>query len=395
MPKSVLLIAGDVSGDIHTALLAQSIRQRHPEWSLHVLGGAHLQKAVADSPGSHSLGDTSGCSAIGIVTASKVYLRCRVFRDDILKFLKTHRVDAVVLCDWGGFNARMLPYFHRLGLPVLYYFPPGSWQRTGSAGLGIARYVTRVATPFSWSAERLNAVGCRADWVGHPLFERVRTPERKRTLRAEFGAAEDQPLIALLPGSRRSEIQILAPCLAETAALLQARRPMHFVAVVPATMEKEARARLPEWISVVTDRTSDLLLACDLAIVKTGTATLEAVIAGAPQVAVYDFSLAQRVEWCLLWLWKRIPFIAMPNIILQRMAVPELLVLNCRPEKIAPAVESILNDETVRARMRSDYAEICRVLGSDLPFTATERTAEILDEMIEETATKAPAAQPA
>ena len=263
-----------------------------------------------------------------------------------------------------------------------YYFPPRSWQRTGSAGLGIAKFVTRVATPFQWSATRLQAAGCRAEWVGHPSFEDVCSDAKRHALRAEFQAGETQPLIALLPGSRRSEIRILAPRLAWTAELLRAGRSMRFVAVVPEQMKEEARSYLPEWIPVLTDRARELLLACDAAIVKTGTATLEAALAGAPQVAVYDVSQMARVEWYLLWAWKRIPYIAMPNIILQRMAVPELLGLNCQPEKIASAVTSLLNDNAVRSRMLGDYAEICRALGSDLPMSATERTAEVLEEML-------------
>ena len=203
-------------------------------------------------------------------------------------------------------------------------------------------------------------------------------------MRAEFGVDENQSLIALFPGSRRSEIRILAPRLARTAELLRAHRSMRFIAVVPKQMRLEARSYLPEWIPILTDRAGDLLLASDVAIVKTGTATLEAVLAGAPQIAIYDGSAVQRVEWFLLWTWKRIKYIAMPNVILQRMAVPELLGLDCRPEKIERAVVSLLDDETVRSRMLSDYSEISRALGSELPVPATERTAQILEEMLRE-----------
>ena len=378
------MIAGDVSGDLHTARLAHKLLERHPAWTLHALGGPHLRRAIAESPGSNFLGDTSGCSAIGIMSASRIYLRCRMLGQRVLEFVQTHPVDAVVLCDWGGFNGRILPHFHRLGIPVLYYFPPRSWARTGTAGLGIARFVTRVATPFPWSASRLLAADCKAEWVGHPSLEDVHPKEERRALRAEFGVDENQSLIALFPGSRRSEIRILAPRLARTAELLRAHRSMRFIAVVPKQMRLEARSYLPEWIPILTDRAGDLLLASDVAIVKTGTATLEAVLAGAPQIAIYDGSAVQRVEWFLLWTWKRIKYIAMPNVILQRMAVPELLGLDCRPEKIERAVVSLLDDETVRSRMLSDYSEISRALGSELPVPATERTAQILEEMLRE-----------
>ena len=384
MPTSVLLIAGEVSGDLHTAQLARKLLERNPEWSLHALGGPNLRKAVADSPGSRFLGDTSNCSAIGILSASVIYFRCRELAKRVLNFLQKHEVDAVILCDWGGFNGRLLPHLHQLGIPVLYYFPPRSWQRTGSAGLDIARYVTRVATPFKWSAERLNAVGCSAEWVGHPLVEATRLTDTRRILRAEFGIGGEQPLVALLPGSRGTEIRVLAPRLAEVAQRLSATRDLKFVAVVPESMTKLARSYLPDWITILSDRASDVLRACDAAIVKMGTATLEAAIAGAPQVAVYDVSLFQRLEWCLLWAWKRIPFIAMPNIILEREAITELIGLNCKPEKIEQSVASVLDDEAVRLRIFNDYCEVSRALGSELPMSATERTAEMVVEMVME-----------
>ncbi len=376
------MIAGDVSGDLHTARLAKKLLERQPDWTLHALGGPHLRAAVAKSPGSSFLGDTSGCSAIGILAASRIYIRCKVLGRRVYDFLERQRVDAIVLCDWGGFNGRLLPNISRLGIPILYYFPPRSWQRTGAAGLGIARFVTRVATPFQWSAERLRAAGCQAEWVGHPSIESIRERPNRAALRAEFGVKTGEPLIALLPGSRRSEIKTLAPRLAETAGLLRSKRAVSFVAVVPKEMKEEAVSLLPAWIPVVTERATDLLLACDAAIVKTGTATIEAVLAGAPQVAIYDFSPVLRLEWCLLWAWKKIPFVAMPNIILQRMAIPECLGPNCRPGNIERAISTILDDEPARSRMRRDYSEICLALGSDLPMPATERTAEIVEEMV-------------
>lgn len=378
------MIAGEVSGDLHTALLARKLVERHPEWTLHALGGPNLKKAIADSPGSQFLGDTSNLSAIGILSASVVYLRCRKLFYRALDFIRKNEVDAVVLCDWGGFNGRLLPHLHALGVPVLYYFPPRSWQRTGSGGLDIARYVTRVATPFQWSAERLTEVGCSAEWVGHPLVQSTQQTEARRTLRAEFGIVDDQPLIALLPGSRSTEIRVLAPRLAEVAKRLNATRNLRFIAVVPETMRELTRSYLPEWVTILSDRAKDVLRACDAAIVKMGTATLEAVLVGAPQVAVYDLSVLLRIEWCLLWAWKRIPFIAMPNIILQREAVPELLGLHCNPEKIEQSITAVLEDEKVRLRMFNDYLEICRALGSELPMSATERTAEMVEEMIME-----------
>ncbi|MEO5722175.1 MAG: hypothetical protein ABIR71_11980 [Chthoniobacterales bacterium] len=388
-PHSILFIAGDVSGDVHTAALARTILARDASVILYAMGGARLREAVAGSKGGQFFGDTSHCSAIGIISAIKVYFRCWRLRERLRRFLRSHRVDAVVLCDWGAFNGRILPELHARGLPILYYFPPRSWQRSASSGLGIVPYVKRVATPFPWSADQLRQAGCRAEWVGHPSLENVHTSEKRATLRLRFGVQPEETLIALMPGSRRSELALLGPKMAKAAALLSAKQPMRFIAVVPRELTSEARHLLPGSVQIVTDCAPDLLHAADAAIVKTGTSSLEAVFAGVPHVAVYDVSPIVRIEWCLLWAWKRIPFYAMPNIILQREAVPELLGLKSRPEKIAAVVHGLLEEGPVRRRMMEDYTLIRQALGSQLPVPPTERTAQILEELLEETTGRA------
>jgi lipid-A-disaccharide synthase len=381
---SILLIAGDVSGDVHTAALARTLLAHDPNRTLHALGGRRLRKIVAQSPGGQFLADTTNCSAIGIPSAIRIYFRCRRLRDQLWEFVRTQHIDLTVLCDWGAFNGRVLPGLHALGIPTLYYFPPRSWQRTGSSGLGIVPFVTRVATPFQWSAERLRCAGARAEWVGHPSLENIRTPGERPALRLTFGIEPNDTLVALLPGSRPSEIRVLASRMAKAASIVNAQTRVQFIAVVPRELADEARSHLPPSIQIVSDCAKELLLASDAAIVKTGTGTLEAVLAGTPQVAVYDVSVATRIEWGLLWAWRRIPFIAMPNIILQRETVPELIGLNCQPEKIAQALSRVLKDEAARDKMLRDYALIRQALGSELLMPATERTAQIVEEMLRE-----------
>jgi lipid-A-disaccharide synthase len=385
-PRSVLFIAGDVSGDVHSAALARTILAQDRGRAVHALGGPRLREIVGESSAGQFLGDTTNCSAIGVLSAIKVYFRCWVLRDSMRRFLKTHRVDAVVLCDWGGFNGRILPELHALGIPILYYFPPRSWQRKGRPGLAIAPYVTRVATPFEWSAERLRGAGAQAEWVGHPSVENSRTAAERDELRRKFGIGASETLVALLPGSRVSELRVLAPKMAKAAELIAKDHPVRFIAVVPKEVAQEARVHLPPSIPIFTDCASDLLSASDAAIVKTGTASLEAVLAGIPHVTVYDVSKTLRAEWCLLWAWRRIPFYAMPNIILEREVVPELIGLKCQPRKIADALNRVMTDESIRRRMLDDYALIRQALGSELPVPATERTAQIVEEMLNETA---------
>ncbi len=378
---TILFIAGDLSGNANTTRLAECLVARHPGVVVHALGGPSLGKIARESGGTW-IGDTTNCSAIGISSVIPIYARAKWMSVRMQRFVRKHGVDVVVLCDWGGFNCRQLEFFNSVGIPILYYFPPRSWQQSGKAGLAIAPHVTRVATPFPWSAERLKAAGCRADWVGHPLLETAMAPSQREKLRAEFGVEPGESLIALLPGSRKPEVRVLGPRMAKAAEILAKDPRRKFVVPVPEPLLERARKVFPSSFLLLPGRSADALLAADAAIVKMGSATLEAAVLGAPQIAAYDFGWASRLEWLLLWSWKKIPFIAMPNIILQRELVPEMLGMKCQPEAMAMAVENLLSNPEAKQTMENGYQEIRRQLGSELPEGATVATMNILEEML-------------
>ena len=380
--KTLLVVAGDVSGDIHAARLAREVLARHPNRTLYVVGGAQLQALARESGRVEVIGDTIGYGVIGFASVLAILPRVLKLRRQTLRFMRSHSLDGAVLCDWGAFNGRLLPNLKAQGVPVLYYFPPRSWQKHGNGGLGIVPFVERVATPFEWSAQRLQAVGCQAEWVGHPLLEYVRPSQPRPILRQEFGTPDGASLIALLPGSRAMELHYIAPHIVAAAELLRAQRALHFVAVVPAGDKGSARRYFPEWVTLVEGRAADVLLACDAAIVKSGTATLEAAVADAPQIVVYDVPLLLRAQWRLTGANKKVPFVAMPNIILEREAVPELLGDSCRAEPICRALQELLDNAGQRAKMREDYALVRRALGAELPLGATERTMAMVEEML-------------
>ena len=294
----------------------------------------------------------------------------------VLHHLKTQKPDAVLLCDWGAFNGRLLPHLQQLHIPVLYYFPPRSWQKTGDGGLAIAPLVNAVATPFEWSAQRLRDAGCRAEWVGHPLLERV------QQLR-QTAAPRKAPQIALLPGSRALEWKWIAPHMAAAARLILQQKPQtQFVVAVP----RGATAQVQKYFSGIAHITegnaTKVLLESHAAIVKSGTATLEAAVCNTPQVVVYEVPPLLHAQVRLTGLAKKIPFVAMPNIIAGREIIPELLGENCRGPLIAEKVLLLLNDENYRTQMQQDYAEVRHALGEDLPQSATDRTAAMLEELM-------------
>lgn len=377
-PK-ILFIAGDTSGDIHCARLARELGARHANWRLFACGGEHLRQAGCDI-----IVSSAGMGVIGLGSALALLPRALRIRRQVLAWLARDKPDAVVLCDWGAFNARLLPSLREMGIRSLYYFPPRSWQKSGQnskSGLGIAKMCDRIATPFEWSARRLNEAGGNALWVGHPLLEIVRESAEREQTRAALDVSASQVLVALLPGSRDLELKLIGPAMHGAARIIQSRNPdARFVAVVPRGSKARACKYLPS-IEVREGEASALLKACDAALVKSGTATLEAAVADAPQVVAYDVPPIVRAQF--RWtLQKKMRHVSMPNIILDRALVCEMLGDNCRPEPLARELQSLLDDAPKRAAMRAGYEEVRRALGSELGFGATERTADLLEELV-------------
>ena len=278
-----------------------------------------------------------------------------------------------------------MPDFKRARIPVLYYFPPRSWQKSGEAGTQIAPLVDAVATPFEWSAQKLQRAGADAHWVGHPILEKVAALPPRGELRTRLGLAPDDLVIALLPGSRSMELQSIAPHLRDALPLISQGlkgRTLRFV--VAAALGAGARLKrvFRDEVSVVEGQTLELLRAADFGIVKSGTSTLEAATLDLPQIVVYDAPALIHLQVNLTGLRRKIPFVGMPNIILGRMACPELLGENCRAPQIADELRSLIESPQRVTDMRTDYDAVRRALGSELEHGATHATAGLLETML-------------
>ena len=372
----IFLSVGDLSGDIHCAALTRELLKRHPNWQIFALAGAATRAA-----GAQILGDTSGLGVIGFSSALAVVPRSLRLKKRALHWIAANPPDAAILCDWGGFNTRILPNLNAAKIPVAYYFPPRSWQKTGDGGLGIAPFCARIATPFAWSARRLNDAGAQANWVGHPILERLDNATAREQLRDEFGVAPNQTLVALLPGSRSMELQSIAPHVARAVEMLAQPNRVFAVAAAPGAT-KALKQVFGDKISIIENRTFELLRAADFAIVKSGTSTLEAAVANCPQIVVYDAPRALHWQAALTGLRRKIQFIGMPNIIAGRAIIPEIVGDDCRAPNIAQTAQSLWNDETKLAQMRADYALVRRELGDDLPQRATAATADLIEEIV-------------
>jgi lipid-A-disaccharide synthase len=296
----------------------------------------------------------------------------RIVRDD--------KPDLLILIDFAEFNMALAGVARRAGVPVLYYISPQVWAWRRGRVRKIARRVSRLAVVFPFELPLYAGSGVRADFVGHPLLDRVRAGREPAAFVAAHDLDPTKRLVALLPGSRAKEMQLLLPAMAEAAARLAARGDVQCVLALADTLSEAdiavsmrgAALGLP----VVRGETYDLLHASEVAIVASGTATLETALLERPMVIVYrtaplTYALARRLV--------SVPFIGMPNLIAGRGVVPELIQADATADRMVDEVTRFLDDPARAAATRRALADIRPALGGG---GAADRAAAIAAEML-------------
>ena len=363
---SIMIVAGEASGDLQGACLAAELKRIVPTAVIRGVGGRRMREA-----GIELLFDSSTWGAIGIAEALKLVPRLSLVLSKLKARLNADPPDVLVLIDFGAFNVRLGKHAHSRGVKVLYYFPPGSWNRDADCSR-LMDIADRVVTPFPWSADGLREAGIRADFFGHPLLDIVKPSLARPEFCERFGFDPERPIIGLLPGSRRQEIAHNLPVQACAARRLSESIPgLQFAIPLAPSVDPDAiRAMVSEDIKLLPGMAYDLLAYSRAAVVVSGTATVEAAILGCPMVIVYRGSRLTTLEFKIRR--KRIKFIGMPNIIMDRQICPELTADEVSPERIAGLMLELIPPTPERARMLKDLGEAKGILGSP---GAIEKTA--------------------
>jgi len=367
----ILLVAGEASGDLHGGHLAQALRRRCPQLQLVGVGGAQLRAA-----GMELLADVNQLSAAGLVEiVGSIPRHWRVMR--VLKRqMDQHRPDVVVLVDYPGFNQFVAREAHRRGIPVLFYIAPQVWAWGQGRARRMAGFIDRLAVIFPFEEGIFNAHGRPfARYVGHPLLDGLRLSRTGAETRRRHGFAEGQPLLAVMPGSRRSEVRLLLPDLLQAAALLKADGWQVALLQAPtverAFLEQVAGGPLP--LPLIAGDTYNLLAAADAGLIASGTATLEAALLGCPPVIVYRFS---GFTYLLAKLVIGRRTMGLPNVVLGRRAFPELLQREVRPAALVRAVAEL------RSRPAELEAAVVELRSKMGPAGASERAADLVLELL-------------
>jgi lipid-A-disaccharide synthase len=374
---TILIVAGETSGDIHGANLARALRALDPSVRLVGAGGVRMREA-----GVELLADPTAHASVGLVEAFQNMHRYAQLYRKLQSALRTHRPDAAVLIDSPDFNLRFAARAVDHGVPVIYYVSPQVWAWRRGRVRTIKRLVRKMIVILDFEEKIYRDAGVDVSYVGHPLLDAARDIDRE-AVRRELGVTD--LLVGLLPGSRQKQFRSLFPIMRETAALVAKEFPSAKFAVACAPNIHPGQA-MGRGLEVLWDRTPDVMAASDLLITASGTATLEAAIYGTPMIVTY------RLDPFTAYLLGPLVYLntkdfSLVNIVAGKRIMPEYYQAKAKPALLAREAISILRDGRLPA-MRKALAEVRRKLGS--PGASRRAAEEVLKVVGSATATRAP-----
>ena len=373
--KRVLMIAGEISGDIYGAELARHLYKLAP-LSLTGIGGKRMREAGVDI-----LYDSSEISVVGL---SEILPRLRAIIRAyriVTGLIRSRSVDSLILIDYPGFNIRVAGVAKRCGIPVIYYISPQIWAwKKGRLRL-LAQRVKKmiVILPFEEAIYKEAGVDC--SFIGHPLVDEVLNTSPLEETIHRYGISRDHPVIGLFPGSRIGEVNALLPDILEAARILKDDNPqIRFIMAVADSLDfqqiHETISRSSLDVKMIKGEANDVLNLCDIIIAASGTITLQAALLEKPMVILYKLS---PITHAIARLLVQINHIGLVNILAGRRIVPELLQREVTPDTIAAEAKKMLYDKDYYARIKKDLHDVKITLG---PPGASERVARVIAGML-------------
>lgn len=355
------LIAGEPSGDLHGANLIGGLKKADPEAEFRFWGGDMMAAAGGAENLVRHYRETSFFGIANVLAnLGTIARQMRECREDVLRYAP----DVLILIDYPGFNVRMAEFAHRHGLRVFYYIAPKVWAWKEWRVKALRRFVDRLYIIFPFEREYFRSKGVEAAFEGNPLMDAIaRRRESFPTadgFRRENGL-DGRPVVALLAGSRRSEIRTNLRFMAALAARVPDRQ---FVVAGVSWIDRAEYERCTEGTAVryVFDRTYELLSVSEAAVVTSGTATLETALLGVPEVVVYGVPwLYEKLKPHVL----KIPYVSLVNLNLGREAVREIVKYRPSVEYAEAELRAVLEGGAGRGRMLDDFAELRRIIGGE------------------------------
>jgi lipid-A-disaccharide synthase len=358
--KKILIVAGEPSGDLHASNLVKELKLLRPDLEFFGLGGNLCKNAgVAVSF------DISKLAVIALVDVWKNIFTIGSVFTRLVKKIDSEKPDLAVLVDYPGFNLRLAKKLKKRNIPVIYYISPQVWAWGKNRIRIIKRCVTSILVFFKFEEELYKRHGVTAEFVGHPLLETIKPNLEKETALKKYALYGNSPIIALLPGSRITEVKMLLKIMIEAARIID--KGLGGIQIVvakyrdlPLELYEKAIEDIGLNIRIAYGDTHNILRASDFAIVASGTATLETAIIGTPFIITYKTNPINYIAYKIV---ARIKMIGLVNVIAGKMIVPELLQDDATPENLAKAALDILTDESKKSAMISELKKVKDSLG--------------------------------
>ncbi|MHB9097460.1 MAG: lipid-A-disaccharide synthase [Syntrophales bacterium] len=375
--RTVMIVAGEASGDLHGGNLVRAMRAMDPHLSFYGVGGNRMR-----TEGVELLADAADMAVVGL---TEVILKLgSILR--VMHRLKTslavERPDLVILIDYPDFNLPLARAARKHGIKVLYYISPQVWAWRKGRIETIRESVDRMAVILPFEENFYREAGVDVAFVGHPLLDEVRKKYTRTEALKRFGLKADAITVGILPGSRRSEVARLLPEMLRACRILTEKlSPLQFVLPLAGTLDpgfvRDILRQFPVTVNVIRDEIYDAIAVSDVAIVASGTATLETALLETPMVVVYKVSAS---SYAIGRRFIRVDHIALVNIIAGHTVVPELIQDDANPERIAAETRELIVKRGKVAEMKASLAEIRGKLGTP---GAAQRTARIAFDMLE------------
>jgi lipid-A-disaccharide synthase len=373
--KEIMLVVGEASGDMHGASLVKALLKRDPSLTFYGVAGDQLQRTPFEVI--FTVAKLTGMGLLELVGNIKNILAAyRLLR----RTLRQRRPSLLILIDFPEFNLRLAKLAKKLGVPVLYYVSPQIWAWRRGRIRQIAQAVDRMAVVFPFEVKLYERHQVPVVFVGHPLLDIVHVTQHRDLALRELGFQKGKPVIALLPGSRRTEIAYHLPVMVDAATQLKHTEQAQFFCLRANTLERtELQKELDRAgfvIPIVEAGRYDALNAADLVWAASGTATLETALLEKPTIVVY------RVSWATYWLARLlvdVKYIGIANILAGTSIVPELVQSQLSAERLVRESQAIINNPALRQAMIASLSKLRRQLGSP---GAANRVAELAASMM-------------
>lgn len=358
MNTNLLIVAGEPSGDRHAAHLVEELQKRLPQVNFYGIGGDEMAAS-----GVQLIYHIRDMAFLGLTEVIRHLPFIRSVFKRLQKWLNESKPAAVILIDYPGFNLRLARMAKRRHIPVIYFICPQLWAWGKHRIKKIRRFVDLPLVIFKFEEEFYARYGITAKFVGHPLVDEIKISLDEETFRTRHQLHSEKPIIALLPGSRSHEVHQLLPLMAQAAQNFDGNGQYQWVLGKSATLPInifQALLRDFPFIKIVEHDTHHLQKFAWLALVASGTATLETAYLGTPMIVLYKVS---PLTYWIGRLLVNIPNIALVNIVLQRRIVPELLQKEVTTSRIEQEVRKYIAEPQYYQRVAAELQKVPSILG--------------------------------